>query len=562
MIAPNFNKICEEAERHYFDVLRDEAERPVPTEVMDHIMGCLYCREQVSRLEAILAECKEHSQAHPAQMATIAILKLHFSFVGKPVNCADVRPFLPNLLAAITQIRIPTPITAHIDKCEQCKEDSKKLQSLNLSHKHLITLSQMFADELDDDEMDCAAAREAIPAVVAMAFDQTDAKTLRHLSLCVKCREELYRYREAILQQTKSRRVENGNQENRFPCESIGVNDVFDYCVPYGIDPTSDEYAKFRKSLTTHVVCCADCIDKIQQLHRTVYDIAERPESGIVTVFHVDKAAQTKSQSEEANPYGDFPVRVERAAMDNVERPYVEEQENVVKLRSVSRKLKPVLKFAIPAAAVLMLGIGLFFNVNPAKGLGLGEIYKAVNAIQNIHITNIDPDNQKTVYEVWIARNSGLYIIKTENECVLRDTYNRIRKDKELDTGIIKQAKLSGDALTSIATRIHSSLDIMPFSKLSDIPAGSKWSELTDSGLAFENSNTKVYELTWTQAIDNGSTIQRSQRIFADASTNLPQKIHCFKQDASDPEPVLETIVNIEYPSEEEILARAEAMSF
>ncbi len=151
MIAPNYNKFCAEAERHYFDLLRDEAERPVPSEVVDHIMGCIYCREQMSRLEAMLAECKEHPQTHPAQrqMATTAILKLHFSFVGKHVNCADVRPFLPNLLVPTTQIRIPTPITAHIDNCDQCKEDSKKLQNLGLSQKQLITLSQLFADELD-----------------------------------------------------------------------------------------------------------------------------------------------------------------------------------------------------------------------------------------------------------------------------------------------------------------------------------------------------------------------------------------------------------------------------
>jgi len=171
MIAPNYNKFCAEAERHYYDFLRDEAERPVSSEVIDHIMGCHHCREQMSQLETMLAECKERPQTHLAQrqMATAAILKLHFSFVGKHVNCTDARPFLPNLLAPTVQIRIPTPITAHIDNCDQCKEDSKKLQNLGLSHKQLITLSQLFADELYADETDCTTAREAIPTVVAMS---------------------------------------------------------------------------------------------------------------------------------------------------------------------------------------------------------------------------------------------------------------------------------------------------------------------------------------------------------------------------------------------------------
>jgi hypothetical protein len=350
MIAPNYNKLCAEAERHYYDFLRDETERSIPSEVIDHIMGCLYCREQMSQLEALLAEFKERPQTHmtQCQMASTAILKLHFSFVGKHVNCADARPFLPNLLAPTTQIRMPTPITAHIDNCDQCKEDSKKLQNLGLSHKQLIILSQLFADELDADETDCTTAREAIPAVAAMTFDRTDAKTLKHLSLCPKCRQELYKFRQIILERTKILNSENKAQKSIFPCSSVGANDVFDYCIPYGIDPTNDEYAKFRKSLTTHIVCCADCLDKIQQLHKTIYDIAERPESGIATVFHIDTTANVETES----IYAGFPVRVEMATLDSREQPHSEKFETTVKLKSASKNFRPLLKVALPVAAV------------------------------------------------------------------------------------------------------------------------------------------------------------------------------------------------------------------
>ena len=47
-----------------------------------------------------------------------------------------------------------------------------------------------------------------------------------------------------------------------------------------------------------------------------------------------------------------------------------------------------------------------------------------------------------------------------------------------------------------------------------------------------------------------------------ETSTNLPQKIQLFKQSASDPQPVLESIMIIEYPGDKEIIAKAEAMSF
>jgi hypothetical protein len=560
MIAPNYNKFCAEAERHYYDFLRDEAEQSVPGEVIDHIMECHHCREQMSQLEAMLAECKEHPQTHLAQsqMATAAILKLHFSFVGKYVNCADARPFLPNLLAPTTQIRMPTPITSHIDNCDQCKEDSQKLQNLGLSRKQLITLSQLFADELEVDQTDCAMARETIPTVVAMAFGRTDAKTLRHLSLCPECRQELYEFRQAILEQTKKRHSKNETQKSIFPCSSVGAGDVFDYCIPYGIDPTSDEYAKFRKSLTTHIVCCDECLDKIQQLHKTIYDIAERPESGVATVFHIDTTAKVETES----LYAGFPVRVEMANSGSQEQPHIEEYEKVVKLKSVSKNLRPLLKMALPVAAVLMLGIGLFSAAHTAKGLDIEQIYRAIDTVKNIHLSSFDADTQRLIQEIWISRNYGLHVIKTGNKCVLRDITSGVRKTRNPETGIIDQTLLSSEALTNIAAQINGSADIMTFAKPSDIPAGSKWSEITDSSLVSKNSNIKVYELSWPQVTSNGPAIQRSQHLFIDVSTNLPQKIRYFKQDASDHEPVLETFMIIEYPGDEELLAKARAMAF
>ena len=221
-----------------------------------------------------------------------------------------------------------------------------------------------------------------------------------------------------------------------------------------------------------------------------------------------------------------------------------------------------MLKVAIPVAAVLMLGIGLFYDIHTAKGLPITKIYSAVEMVKNIHLSSFDADNQRLIQEIWISRNYGLHIIKTGNKCVLRDITTGIRKTRNPQTGEIDQTSLSSEALTSIAALINGSADIMTFAKPSDIPGGSKWSEITDSSLVSKNSNIKVYELSWPQVASNGSTITRSRRIFVDVSTNLPQKIQHFKQDAFDPEPVLETFTIIEYPADEEILARAEAMSF
>jgi hypothetical protein len=209
-----------------------------------------------------------------------------------------------------------------------------------------------------------------------------------------------------------------------------------------------------------------------------------------------------------------------------------------------------------------MVGIGLFFNVHTAKGLAIEKIYSAIEMVKNIHISSFAADNQKPVQEVWIARSSGLYVIKTENECTLWNISDGVKKTKHLETGTNEQTSLNSDALAGIVTRIHGSLDIMPFSTPIDIPPGARWSEITDFDNSTANNNMKIYELRWAEKAYDGSVVQKIWRVSIDVSTKLPQNVQWFKQSASDPQPVLESTMVIKYPSDNEILAKSEAMSF
>jgi len=568
MIAPNYSRYCKEAEQYYYDFLSDEARQSVPQEVINHIIECSHCREQMSGLEIVLTDVEKQSATAFSQRQTVtaAMLKLHFTYVGKDVTCATVRPFLPSLLDPALQIRIPTPITAHLDKCEQCKEGLERLQGLHLSPKQLRTLNQLFADDLVADETACAKAQAAIPSVVAMAFDRTDAKTLRHLSLCPECREGLNEFRETVLQQITSRRGEGNEEHKQFPCSTVTFSDVFDYSIPYNIDPASDEYAKFRKSLTTHIVCCADCLGKIQQLNRTIYGILDKPESGVVTVFHLDASAKAESQAESDNLYAGFPVRVEVASLKAVqagrERPRTEELREPVKLKSVSKNLRPLLKVALPVAAVIVIAVGLLLNVPSAKALTIEQIYTAIDKVKNIYIATFTPEKQEPVQQIWILRSSQIYATKTENELTLWNISDNLKKTKHLDTDMIEQSSLSSDVLANVKDKLYGSLGIMPFSKSSDIPSDAMWSEIDSSNLRTIVDNTKVYELRWTEKAYDGTTVQRSWRVFTDASTNLPQKVQWFRQLASDAQPVLKLTMLIEYPSNQEVQSIVEEISF
>ena len=568
MNALYYTQFCEEARLYYYDLLCEETMQSVPKKVVNHIIGCSRCREQMNQLETMLYDYKEKpaTDLSHQQTAAAAMLKLHFAYVGKHVTCSVVRSFLPALLVPELQIRIPTPITVHLDNCEQCREDLKTLQDLNLSPKQLRTLSQLFADDTVADEVECESGRSAAPIIVAMAFDRMDSRTLRHLSLCPRCREEVYKLREAILQQRKSGQNTSSGENIRFPCPSVTSSDFFDYCITYNIDPASDEYAKFRKSLTLHINCCADCLGKIQQLHRAIYGIVDKPESGITTVFHVDVSAKAEPEAMSNNPYAGFPVRVEVADLEDVragrEQFRNEDLTETAKPKTVSNNLRPLLRVALPVAAAIVIAVGLLFYVPSAKAFTIGQIYKAVDTVRNIYISSFVPDRQGPVQQVWISRSSELYVTRTGNELTLWSIAESMQKTKDLGTGAIRQVSLDIDGLAAVRAKIYGSLGIMPFGMSSDVPQDAVWTEITDSDLLAKAENTKVYELSWIELAYDGSTVQRKWRVFTDASTKLPRKVQWFIQSASDAQPVLELTMLIEYPSNKEVLTKVQSMSF
>ena len=149
MIAPNQNSLCQQAEFHYYDFIRDEKHESIPESIIDHIKQCQHCKTRVNKLKAVLSQFIESQNTleQQANLVIITFLKLHFAYIDKSVTCKIVKPFLPSLLVPEIEIKIPTPITVHIDKCPQCQQDSESLGDFDLSIKQLRQLSQLLAEE-------------------------------------------------------------------------------------------------------------------------------------------------------------------------------------------------------------------------------------------------------------------------------------------------------------------------------------------------------------------------------------------------------------------------------
>lgn len=562
MIVHNPKSLCREAKLYYYDFLCDESRRFIPEPIANHVERCQHCREQINQLEAVLSQADSlESEQGQVNSAVAIMLKLHFAYIDKPITCNVVKPFLPTLLDQVSGMHIPTPIMTHLCDCQQCSEDLDIIRSLNLSRKQLYRLSRLFAEKPADSNISCTEAQNFIPSIVSMVFNGIDSKVLKHLCTCPVCRGLLYKERQKLCDS-----LPEYTPSVEFPCESVSAGDLFDYVVPYGIDPANDQYAKFRKSFTSHVINCPNCLDRIQQLHDTVYYIAERAESEVVTIYHIDRSAKIKTPSESDDLYAGFPIKVEVIGQkDKVTTERLSSTIDfgtVLKQKISVKKLRPLLKTAIPAAAIILIVVALVFNIPTAKAITLSQIYKALDGIKNVYIAKFVPDKAKPTQELWVSRTLHIYMTKTGELRVLWDITNGVAKIKHLDTGVVETTRLSVESIADIEKKMSSYLGLVPFINMSEIPADAQWSRVIDKSLEATTKDIEIYDLIWAEAAYEGSVVFKKWRFFVDPQTNLPQKTEFSEKLPIDNKYVLESINMVEYLGSREIQAILKEASF
>ncbi len=552
MIAPNRNSLCREAKLYYYDFLCDESREPIPESISDHIEQCQQCREQINQLKVVLSQTDGvKPEQGQVSSAITTMLELHFAYIGERVTCETVRPFLPGLLDPALKIRIPTPITAHLDNCKQCSEDLEAIRELNLNHKQLCRLSQFLAEKPSDDSVSCSQARAATLCVALMIFRETSAAVLKHFCTCPNCRKVLYQYRESV----RTGLLHSEKAPKEFPCEEVSATDIFDYCLPYGIDPAADQYAKFRKSLSSHLSGCPVCLAKIQELHNTLYGITERPESEVVTIYHIDEPAKAKAISESDDLYAGFPISVEITSRENkvdVEKPVPTIDFTTALKRKVSAtNLKPLLKTGIAVAAATLIGLALLLNTRTAKAVTIEQIYKAIEKVKNVYISSFAPDKTEPTQELWVSRTLNIYMTKTGKDFVLQHIPNGTKKIRHVDTAVTETTPLTNDSIASVEQKISGSLGLVPIYDRSEIHPGTELHQVANADVG--EGDTEVYELTWTKKAYDGSVILWKWWVLVDAKTKRPQKVEWHRKLVSEDRYKLRSTMVVEYLRDNEI---------
>lgn len=561
MIAHGFNSLCKQAELHYYDFILDESRNSVPDFIIDHIEQCQHCRGQLNRLKSVLSQTEDQSESEQRQVgrAVTAMLKLHFAYIGEPVSCEIVRPFLPNLLEPVLEVRIPTPITAHLDNCQQCSEDLETIRKLNLNRKQLRRLSQLFADNSSAGNVGCTEAQKIIPSAVSMVFNEIDSEVLKHLCTCPDCNERLYQYREMTLRGLSRTSL----VQHDFPCDKVSARDFFDYVIPYGIDIANDQYVKFRESLISHLRSCPSCLTKMQELHTTIHGICQRVESDVVTVYQIDESAKTQTVNEAEELYAGFPIKVDVKRHEDIEQPVKPIDFASAKQEFSLKKFKHFRIGAVAtAAAVIFIAAVLLRNVSTAGASALGKIYDAVATVKNVHIASFVPDNQEPVQERWVSRTLNMYMTKTAEKYVLWDIADGVTKIKYLDTGTTEIDKLTAENITDVERKMGGSIGLIPFYGISGLPDNSDWGRVADEDLETATEGVEVYDLMWTRRGYNGFPIFNKWRFFVDSKTSLPKRTEFYQKLPADNEYILVSAMEIEYLSDTEMLSVIKNTSF
>ena len=562
MIAFNPNSLCANAEPYYYDFLLGTGEEPVPEEIVRHIEECRSCQDKLSQLQAALSQADNvDAEERQADSAIATMLRLHFAYIGKQVTCRVVKPFLPTLLDPVLQVRVPTPITVHLNNCPQCSEDLQAIQAMSLSRKQLARLSRLFAENPLEDAVNCSEVHLSRMAAALLVLHKATAEALKHICVCPDCRKALYQHRQSVREDF----LRCGEVQENFPCEQVSAADIFDYCVPYGIDPAADQYAEFRGSLASHVCSCPTCLGKMQELHNAVYEIVERPDSEVITTCHIDESVRVQTPTGPDDLYAGFPIRAETANSKSQAKPRQPALSLgaaiALKKKVFAVNVKPLAKIAAVAAGILIV-VALLLNTSTAKAVTIERICKAIAKVKNVHITSLVPGEEKPIQEQWVSRDFKVHLIRTKEESVLRDIPNGTMTVKRLDGGPIEAKPLSPEMIAQTREMIIGYLGLVPFTDLSVVPEDADWSHVTGGSLEVAAGATEVYELTWSAKGYDGSIEFRKWRVFVDPKTDLPHRTEFYRKSAPGVEYSLVSANVVEYLADDEMQAVIKGASF
>jgi len=540
MVALNRGSSCRDAEPYYYDFQLDPSNPAIPDSIARHIKNCAYCQSAVRRLEGLLAESEGGSTTDRPQndAGLIDTLSLHFEHIDENVLCADVKPFLPALSMPSQQIRIPTPITVHLDNCPQCAADLDAIGDLNLRADQLARLSGLLSERPSDDSAMCRRAEASIATLGSASPAGIAAEIWDHLCVCPRCRARLYERREALLEERQAA----GPQAGASACEGLSPAEIFDCVIPYGLTATERDSAA-----AAHVWTCPACLERMQALHRTLFDIVERADSDTVTVYAAkNRGKRARADTDDRYAHYGIHVRVLEGAGEPAPgrlRPAAEAQTR--RRRPIFRPaIKPFIKVAA-LAAVIPLALLLFVQTHSASGTGPEEIANAFAKAANVHVKMFHSTQTEPIQERWVSWNPRVFMMTQGSGYVLYDMREKTKTLMDPVAGIADPGLLSEREYEGARSIMGGCLGIT----LASIPLNRKWRQVAQD----QTEGIETYELTWNVDNNGGPLYQARWQVVIDAETKRPKQTVLFRKYSADGEWEYQSRREFAYPTEGDI---------
>ncbi len=535
----------------YYDAVAEHGP-DVPEAIARRVRRCLVFRKQIDRLQEAVTGAGGEADASRSKMKRdiIDTLSEHFHCLNEQVTCSRVKPFLPSLLLPTVQVRIPTPITVHVDHCAECAEDLEALRDLGLDPEQLERLERLYRAPATRDRRLCRKARARIAAFVGGSLAGIEEELLDHLCTCARCRSLVYRDRQKLLE----------NEANDAgPEDDVCAAELFDYAVPYG--RTS---ADVPQGGYTPVPTGRPYLKRIQELDETLYGIAERTDSGIATVYStVDSDTQPRRQTvpdaedveasgvaeSYSDPYPGYPIHVQ--VIRGLPQPatphrFPAEIKATCWRAACNPQVRFLLKTGLAVAAVLLFA-WLFRTTGSGSGITLAQMFKALGKADNVHVSRFHPATGQLFQELWLSR--------TKNRVVATDGQGRTLFD--LGTGKKSTHPAAGgpaevtDMTETQHGNVRRSMDACLGFTMSDVPAGAEWTRVEEN----TSSDVEVYELTYTEESRSGVTALRKWRFSIDAAKGLPTEVLVFRRATTEEEWHPLSRIELQYPTDDEMTA-------
>ena len=513
MRAGEGKRPCQEAEAYYYDFLcQDEA--LVPKSARRHLAACPACQERIRCLRDALFETQRHPDpADTWDGKTIEELAVQFQLLDEHVACRAVKCFLPRLALAAPQIRIPTPVTVHVDHCSQCAENLAAIRELNLTAPQLKRLSRFF---------ESGRGAGASPLWDIVAAGPPGSVSIEGAAVS---------------------------------CADVSTADIFDCVVPFGVPP--DER---HRAVVSHLRACPACTAKVQTLHRTIHGILGRVDSDTTTVYH----AQSDAEADDGRTAGTHPYPIEVQVLHGASGAAADPSDPEIAQAAGTPGLGPsaesprarrrgashrelLARAAVIAVALAALPAFWWIHTPTASGTDVGDVVKALAKVQSIRVVKTNP-YVGLVRETLIARRSNTLVTWTKRECDVYDLERRRKRTVEPGGGIGPPTKLSrteyywasdfmANCLRNVLARVSPDAKLHP-------SAGELGTETGE--------DLDIYEMTWAARAGN-SSVPNGWKVYIDPATGLPQRTEFYRKIAGDNPWELLTTTVFTYPTDQEM---------